>query len=74
LQRLVCATYTRVDEAIRRAQKRKDLYIEATRIIHEEKPWIELFQEVVIYGVSKRVTFKPRADFRLIAAEMTATR
>jgi peptide/nickel transport system substrate-binding protein len=55
-------------------KKRKDLYVEATRIIHEEKPWIELFQEVVIYGVSKRVTFKPRADFRLIAAEMTATR
>jgi peptide/nickel transport system substrate-binding protein len=55
-------------------KKRRDLYVEATRIIHEEKPWIELFQEVVIYGVSKRVTFKPRADFRLIAAEMTATR
>ena len=52
-------------------KKRKDLYVEATRIIHEEKPWVELFQEVVIYGVSKRVTFKPRADFRLVAAEMT---
>ena len=52
-------------------KKRKDLYTEATRIVHEEKPWIELFQEVVIYGVSKKVTFKPRADFRLIAAEMT---
>jgi len=25
----------------------------------------------VLYGVSKRVTFKPRADFRLIVAEMT---
>jgi peptide/nickel transport system substrate-binding protein len=55
-------------------KKRKELYTEATRIVHEEKPWIELFQEVVIYGVSKRVNFKPRADFRLIAAEMTATR
>ena len=52
-------------------KKRKDLYVEATRIIHDEKPWIELFQEFVIYGVSKRVTFKPRADFRLIVAEMT---
>jgi peptide/nickel transport system substrate-binding protein len=55
-------------------KKRKDLYTEATRIVHEEKPWIELFQEVVIYGVSKRVSFKPRADYRLIAAEMAATR
>jgi hypothetical protein len=26
------------------------------------------------YGVSKRVSFKPRPDYRLIAAEMTATR
>jgi peptide/nickel transport system substrate-binding protein len=55
-------------------KKRKEIYTEATRIVHDEKPWIELFQEYVIYGVSKRVTFKPRADFRLIAAEMTATR
>ena len=49
-------------------KKRKDLYREATRIVHEEKPWIELFQEVVIYGVSKKVTFKPRADFRVVGA------
>jgi peptide/nickel transport system substrate-binding protein len=55
-------------------KKRKDLYIEATRIIHEDKPWLELFQEVVIYGVSKRVSFKPRADYRLVAAEMTLAR
>jgi peptide/nickel transport system substrate-binding protein len=53
-------------------KKRKELYTEATRIIHEEKPWLELFQEVVIYGVSPRVAFKPRADYRLIVAEMTA--
>jgi peptide/nickel transport system substrate-binding protein len=55
-------------------KKRKALYIEATRIIHEDKPWLELFQEVVIYGVSKRVSFKPRADYRLVAAEMTLAR
>jgi hypothetical protein len=42
--------------------------------VHDEKPWLELFQEVVIYGVSPRVSFKPRADYRLIAAEMTTTR
>jgi ABC-type transport system substrate-binding protein len=51
-------------------KKRKDFYVEATRVVHDEKPWLELFQESVIYGVSKRVTFKPRADFRLIVAEM----
>ena len=53
------------------ARKRKELYTEATRIIHDEKPWLELFQEVVIYGVSKRMAFKPRSDYRLIVSEMT---
>ena len=55
-------------------KKRKELYTEATRIMHEEKPWLELFQEVVIYGVSKRMSFKPRSDYRLIVSEMTVAR
>ncbi|HEY3067145.1 MAG TPA: ABC transporter substrate-binding protein [Methylomirabilota bacterium] len=55
-------------------KKRKELYTEATRIVHDEKPWLELFQEVVIYGVSKRMTFKPRADYRLIGSEMTVAK
>ena len=55
-------------------KKRKQLYTEATQILHEEKPWLELFQEVVVYGVSRRVTFKPRADYRLIVSEMTLSR
>jgi len=55
-------------------KKRKELYTEATRIMHEEKPWLELFQEVVIYGISKRMSFKPRADYRLIVSEMTLTK
>lgn len=42
--------------------------------MHDEKPWVELFQEVVIYGVSKRVTFKPRTDYRLIVSETTPAR
>jgi hypothetical protein len=53
------------------ARKRKELYADATRIIHDEKPWLELFQEVVIYGVSKRTSFKPRPDYRLLVSEMT---
>jgi peptide/nickel transport system substrate-binding protein len=55
-------------------KKRRELYAEATRIVHDEKPWLELFQEVVIYGVSPRVSFKPRADYRLVASEMAVTR
>jgi peptide/nickel transport system substrate-binding protein len=55
-------------------KKRKALYTEATVIFHDEKPSVELFQEVVVYGVSRRVSFKPRADFRLIVSEMTLAR
>jgi peptide/nickel transport system substrate-binding protein len=53
------------------ARKRKALYAEATQIIDDEKPWLELFQEVIVYGTSKRVSFRPRPDFRLIVSEMT---
>ncbi len=55
-------------------RKRKEIYTEATQIIHDEKPWLELFQEVVVYGTTKRVSFRPRADYRLIASEMTLSR
>ena len=54
--------------------KRRALYMEATQIIHDEKPWVELFQETIVYGVSRRVAFKPRADYRLIVAEMAPSR
>jgi peptide/nickel transport system substrate-binding protein len=56
------------------SKKRKQLYTEATQIIHEEKPSLELFQEVVVYGTSKRVSFAVRPDYRLIVAEMTLVR
>jgi peptide/nickel transport system substrate-binding protein len=55
-------------------KRRKELYAEATQIIHDDKPWLELFQEVIVYGVSKRVSFRPRPDFRLIVSEMTVSR
>ncbi len=55
-------------------KKRKALYTEATEIIAEEKPWLELFQEVVVYGTSQRIAFRPRSDYRLIVAEMTVNR
>ena len=55
-------------------KKRKQLYADATQIIHDEKPWLELFQEVVVYGTSKRVTFTVRPDYRLIVSEMSLAR
>jgi peptide/nickel transport system substrate-binding protein len=52
-------------------KKRQSIYAEATQILHEEKPWLELFQEVVVYGTSQRISFRPRADYRLIVSEMS---
>ena len=54
--------------------KRRQLYAEATQIVHDEKPWFELFQEIVVYGVARRLHFKARSDYRLIVAEMTLAR
>ena len=53
---------------------RQGLYAEATQIVHDEKPWLELFQEVIVYGTTKRVAFKPRSDYRLIVSEMSLSR
>ena len=55
-------------------KKRKAIYAGATQIIHDDKPWLELFQEVVVYGVSRRASFKPRADYGLIVSEMSLAR
>ena len=55
-------------------KKHEELYTEATPIIHDEKPWLELSQEVIVYGTTKRVSFRPRPDFRLIVSEMTLAR
>jgi peptide/nickel transport system substrate-binding protein len=55
-------------------KKRKQLYTEATQIIHDEKPWLELFQEVVVYGTSRRLVVKPRSDYRLVVSEMALAR
>jgi ABC-type transport system substrate-binding protein len=49
---------------------RKELHAEAIKLRDEEKPSLDLFQELVVYGTSKRVAFEPRPDYRLIVAEM----
>jgi peptide/nickel transport system substrate-binding protein len=54
-------------------RKRMALYTEATQILHEEKPYLEIFQEVLIYGATKRVTCRPRPEYRSIVSEMAAT-
>ena len=55
-------------------RKRKQLYTEATQIIHDEKPWLELFQEVVVYGTTRRLSLKARSDYRIIVSEIALAR
>jgi peptide/nickel transport system substrate-binding protein len=49
---------------------RKDLYAKTLRVLRADAPWVFLHQQEDIYGVSKRVDWKPRPDERLIAYDM----
>jgi hypothetical protein len=40
-------------------------------LVHEEKPWIELFQEAIVCGAATRLTFERRPDYRILVSEMT---
>jgi peptide/nickel transport system substrate-binding protein len=42
--------------------RRAELYAEALQIIRDEAPWIFLYQQEDIYGVSNRVNWSPRPD------------
>lgn len=67
----------RVDALIEKAdttmdeKERLKLYQEAIRIIQDEDVvWVPLHYEEIIFGVDKRVTFKPRFDEYVFAWEM----
>lgn len=47
------------------ATERQEYYAQALRIIHEEVPWIFLFQQYDIYGVNARVVWEPRPDQKI---------
>jgi peptide/nickel transport system substrate-binding protein len=50
--------------------KRKALYAKALRIIHDDAPWLFLFQYEDLYATSKRVEWNPRADEAIYVTEM----
>lgn len=52
------------------ADERKDAYSKALKVLRAEVPWVFLHQQEDIYGVSKRVDWKPRPDERIIVADM----
>ena len=43
-------------------QRREELYAEALYMIHDDPPWLFMYQERSLYGMSERVTWEPRAD------------
>jgi peptide/nickel transport system substrate-binding protein len=51
--------------------KRKALYKRIATILHEDAPWIVLFQYEDLYATSKRLRWQPRGDEYIRAYEMT---
>ena len=54
------ARYT-IDE-----DQRRDLYYKAAEILHEDPPWLYLWQEFFLYGVSCDVEFQARVDTMIL--------
>jgi peptide/nickel transport system substrate-binding protein len=52
------------------AAKRKALYSKALHIIHDEAPWLFLFQYEDLYATSKRLQWQPRPDEAIYCTEM----
>jgi len=57
-----------IDEKISRAQTlldpkaRAEAYAELQRLVHDEAPWVFLWQQHDLYGVAQTVEWTPRAD------------
>ncbi|HEX3179487.1 MAG TPA: ABC transporter substrate-binding protein [Methylomirabilota bacterium] len=57
-----------IDEKIARAgtlldpKARADAYAELQRLLHDEAPWVFLWQQHDLYGVAQHVEWTPRAD------------
>jgi ABC-type transport system substrate-binding protein len=46
--------------------KRLALYHRALKLIHQDSPFVPLFQMTDIYGIRKGVTWEPRTDERIL--------
>jgi peptide/nickel transport system substrate-binding protein len=53
--------------------KRKALYRQIATILHEEAPWVVMFEYEDLYGTSKRLHWQPRGDENIRAYEMSLT-
>jgi peptide/nickel transport system substrate-binding protein len=50
--------------------KRKALYAKALRIVHDDAPWLFLFQYEDLYATSKRLRWQPHPDEAIYCTEM----
>jgi peptide/nickel transport system substrate-binding protein len=53
--------------------KRKAFYAKAMRIVHDDAPWLFLFQYEDLYATSKRLQWKARPDEAIYCVEMRLT-
>ena len=50
--------------------KREELYFKAADILHNDPPWLYLWQEFSLYGVSCKVAFQARIDTMILPWEL----
>lgn len=50
--------------------KRRALYAKAMRIVHDDAPWLFLFEYEDLYATSKRLHWQPRPDEAIYVTEM----
>ena len=51
--------------------KRRELYYKAAEILHDDPPWVYLWQEFFLYGVGCRVSFEARVDTMILPASVS---
>jgi peptide/nickel transport system substrate-binding protein len=52
-------------------EKRKELYYKAADVLHDDPPWLYLWQEFSLYGVSCKVAFHARIDTMMLPTTIT---
>jgi peptide/nickel transport system substrate-binding protein len=52
-------------------EKRKALYFKAAEILHDDPPWLYLWQEFSLYGVSCKVAFQARIDTMMLPSTIS---
>ena len=51
--------------------KRRDLYYQAAQILHDDPPWLFLWQEFSLYGLSCKITFQARIDTMILPSSVS---